>query len=150
MHHQHDPRDREQSHCCGQFDRRYLSSPVSMIESIEVPLSSLDYVLPIQSHLDGLSQELVQAVFSLFQKPLPPSYPGIQALFRSSLVKCLVHLVRQMKTLSKPPESVVTALLHTSLFASDTPGEAAVPFLSSSLLSSLLNESQSMEPSIIE
>ena len=139
-----------QGHRSGQRNWRYVSSPFSTTESVEVPLTSLDYVLPIQSHLDGLSQELVQAVFSLFQKPLPPSYPGIQALFRSSLTKCLVHLVRQMKTLSKPPEPVMVSLLRTSLFSSDTPGEAAVPFLSSSLLSSLLNESQPMESSILE
>ena len=122
----------------------------SAIESIEVPLSSLDYVLPVQVHLNGLSRDLVQAVFALFQKPLPPSYPGMQALFRSSLTKCLANLVRQMKTLSRPPELVMTSLLHTSIFSSDTPGETAVPFLSSSLVKSLLNEYPSVLLWIVE
>ena len=44
----------------------------------------------------------------------------------------------------------MTSLLHTSIFSSDTPGETAVPFPSSSLVKSLLNEYPSVLLWIVE
>ena len=88
----------------------------------------------------SLSHELVQAVFALLDEPSHSSL--IYSLYRASLLKCLAVLASQMNTITFSQHEVLRRLLDTSLIVSNTPGEMITPFLSSTILPYVLQQSE--------
>lgn len=89
----------------------------------------------------SLSHELVQATFALLNEPMQSSL--LHSLYRASLLKCLATLASQMKAITYSCPDVLQKLLDTSLIASNTPGEMITPFLSSTILPFVLQQSES-------
>ena len=113
-----------------------LTNSFLSIEKRELPYLSVDAILPIPIQLASLPSDLIGLLVGLLEQSVqtkPETF--LEALAMTSLSKCLMTLVRQMKSIELSPfPSLLHHLETMSMIVTSTPGEPVAPFISSVLV----------------